>query len=44
MSWNGDPERGCGLWMALVLGVLLWLAILASLSWAGVLRWDSPWW
>ena len=44
MSWEGDPERGCGLMVALALGVLLWVAFLLALSWAGILRWDSPWW
>ena len=44
MSWEGDPERGCGLMMAAALGLLLWLTIIVALTWAGVLRWDSPWW
>jgi hypothetical protein len=44
VSWDGDPERGCGLWMALVLGALLWVFIILTLAAAGVIRWDSPWW
>ena len=27
MSWEGDPERGCGLMVALLVGLALWVAI-----------------